>query len=368
MLCRGGGHIPDRTFWSSPLAIRKSDRKTRPVTLKDVALRTDVHMSTVSRALNPRTRHLVAKDVTDKILAAAEALGYRLNLNASGLRSRHSKTIGVILPDVAQAVFPEMVLAIETALAMRGYSILVAHAETDYPRHRLIVEQLASHLIDGLIMTTARRHDPVIEYCIENDLPIVTIQRLEPNFPSVVNNDRQSGRLAVDHLLSLGHRRIAHIGGPPKADIGRLRREGFEEALQRAGLEPAAIEHSLRYTREEGYRCTAAVFEKEPDLTAIVTASDALAIGSLDYMKRHGIDCPGAVSITGHNNAPLVDAINPPLTTIAVDFSGLGRRAAELILRQIDRPELKPEQVVLEPKLIVRASTSAARGGARHAS
>jgi len=325
-------------------------------------------MSTVSRALNPRTRHLVAKDVTDKILAAAEALGYRLNLNASGLRSRYSKTIGVILPDVAQAVFPEMILAIETALATRGYSILVAHAETDYPRHRLIVEQLASHLIDGLIMTTARRHDPVIEYCIENDLPMVAVQRLEPNFPSVVNDDRQSGRLAVEHLVSLGHRRIAHVGGPLKSDIGRLRRAGFEEALQRAGLEPAAIEHGLRYTREEGWRCTAAVFEKAPDLTAIVAGADALAIGALEYLAQHGIACPGDVSITGHNNQPLVDAIDPPLTTIAVDFPGLGAHAAELILRRIENAASQPEEIVLEPKLIVRGSTSAVRGGSRHAS
>ncbi len=351
-----------RTFWSRALPIRKSDRKKLPVTLKDVALRTEVHMSTVSRALNPRTRHLVAKDVTDKILQVAEELGYRLNLNASGLRSRHSMTIGVILPDVAQAVFPETILAIETVLAARGYSLLVAHAETDYPRHRLIVEQLASHLIDGLIMTTARRHDPVIEYCIENDLPMVTIHRHEPNFPSVVNDDRQSTRLAVEHLLSLGHRRIAHVAGPPSADTGRLRRAGFVEALERAGLEPAAIEHSLRYTREEGSRCASAVFEKAPDLTAIVTASDALAIGCLDYMARHGIDCPGDVSITGHNNAPLVDAIDPPLTTVAIDLPGLGARAAELMLRRIDNPGAPPEQIVLEPRLIVRMSTISLHG------
>ena len=351
--------------WSeaSEASIRKSDPKKLPVTLKDVALRTEVHMSTVSRALNPRTRHLVAKEVTEKILQAADELGYRLNLNASGLRSRHSMTIGVILPDVAQAVFPETILAIETVLAARGYSVLVAHAESDYPRHRLIVEQLASHLIDGLIMTTARRHDPVIDYCLENSLPMVTVHRREPNFSSVVNDDKQSMHLAVEHLLSLGHRRIAHVGGPPRADTGRLRREGFVEALARAGLEPAAIEHSLAYTRSEGVRCATAVFEQAPDLTALVSASDSLAIGCLDYMARHGIDCPGAVSITGHNNAPLVDAIDPPLTTVAMDLPGLGARAAELMLRQIDKPGAPPEQIVLEPRLIVRASAAPVLAG-----
>jgi LacI family transcriptional regulator len=342
---------------NKPLSTTKSERRKLPVTLKDVALRTDVHMSTVSRALNPRTRHLVAKELTEKILRVAEELGYRLNLNASGLRSRHSMTIGVILPDVAQAVFPETILAIETVLAARGYSVLVAHAETDYPRHRLIVEQLASHLIDGLIMTTARRHDPVIEYCIENDLPMVTVHRHEPNFSSVMNDDRQSMHLAVQHLLALGHRRIAHVGGSPLSDSGRLRREGFEETLREAGLRPAAIEHSQRYTREEGLRCATAIFEKAPDLTALVSASDSLAIGCLDYMAKHGIDCPGQVSITGHNNAPLVDAIDPPLTTVAVDLAGLGTHAAELMLRQIDDRSSPAEQIILEPKLVVRAST-----------
>lgn len=317
-------------------------------------------MSTVSRALNPRTRHLVAKELSEKILRVAEDLGYRLNLNASGLRSRHSMAIGVILPDIAQAVFPETVLAIEKVLAARGYSILVAHAETDYPRHRLIVEQLASHLIDGLIVTTARRHGPVIDYCIEHNLPMVSIHRHEPNFSVVMNDDRRSMVLAVRHLLALGHRRIAHVGGPLAADSGRLRRDGFEQALREAGLNSVAIEHSQRYTREEGFRCASAIFERAPDLTALVTASDSLAIGCLDYMAKRGIDCPGAVSMTGHNNAPLVDAVDPPLTTIAVDLVGLGARAAELMLRRIDAPDGPAEEVILEPKLVVRASTALA--------
>ena len=189
---------------------------------------------------------------------------------------------------------------------------------------------------------------------------MVTIHRREPKFPSVVNDDKESMHLAVEHLLSLGHRRIAHVGGPPSADTGRHRREGFVEALKRAGLEPAAIEHSQAYTRSEGLRCAAAVFERAPDLTALVTASDALAIGCLDYMKHHGIDCPGSVSITGHNNAQLVDAIDPPLTTVAVDLSGLGTHAVELMLHHIDNPGAAPEQIVLEPRLIVRASTAQA--------
>jgi LacI family transcriptional regulator len=341
---------------------RTSDIEQR-ATLKDIAERVGVHVSTVSRALNTETRSLVADELVQRILEAAEDLNYKPNRVALALRTRASMTVGVILPDIANATFPVLVHAIEATLATRKYSTLVAHAETGYPRKDTpLVDQLAARHIDGVILTTARRHHGIVDYCLKSRVPLVMVSRTEedPRVSAVINDDIASMALAVRHVVELGHRRIAHLAGPADMSTGAARREGFIAAMREHKLEPSAIVRTKLYTREEGVLGAQEIFTIAPDTTAVITANDFLAVGCLDVIKASGRRCPDDVSVVGHNDMPLVDMIDPPLTTVRINYRQMGTEAALLMLRRLEDPTADAVMMTLRPKLVIRGSTGPA--------
>lgn len=339
---------------------RESRGTEQRATLKHIAEQVGVHVSTVSRALNAATRDLVARDLVERITATAKALDYRPSRLSMGLRTRVSMTVGVVLPDISNATFPVLVQAIEATLATRNYSTLVAHAETDYPRKTTLIEQMAARQIDGMILTTARRHHGLIDFCLASGVPLVMVSRTEPDarVSSVINDDIASMSLAVRHAVELGHRRIAHLGGPADMSTGALRREGFIAAMREHGLTPSAMVRCKVYTRDEGVNGSQEIFALAPDTTAIVAANDLLAIGCLDVIKASGRRCPDDVSVIGHNDMPLVDMIDPPLTTVRINFRQMGTEAAALMLRRLEDPTSDAVMMTLRPKLIVRGSTA----------
>ncbi len=339
---------------------RESRVHEQRATLKDIAEQVGVHVSTVSRALNPATRDLVARELVDRITEAAKALDYRPNRLTMGLRTRVSMTVGVVLPDISNATFPVLVQAIEATLATRHYSTLVAHAESDYPRKTTLIEQMSARQIDGMILTTARRYHGLIDFCLESGVPLVMVSRTEqdPRISSVINDDFASMAAAVRHAVELGHRRIAHLGGPADMSTGALRREGFFAAMRDHDLTPSAMVRCKVYTRDEGVTGTQEIFSIAPDTTAIIAANDLLAIGCLDVIKASGRRCPDDVSVIGHNDMPLVDMIDPPLTTVRINFRQMGTEAASLMLRRLEDPASDAVMMTLRPKLIVRGSTA----------
>jgi LacI family transcriptional regulator len=329
-------------------------------TLKHIADHVGVHVSTVSRALNPATQDLVARELVERIAEAAKLLDYRPNRMALGLRTRVSMTVGVVLPDISNATFPVLVQAIEATLATKQYSTLVAHAETDYPRKTTLIEQMAARQIDGMILTTARRHHALVDFCLETGVPLVMVSRTEqdPRVSSVINDDIASMSLAVRHVVELGHRRIAHLGGPADMSTGQMRRDGFIAAMREHKLEPSAMVRCRVYTRDEGVTGAREIFSIAPDTTAVVAANDLLAIGCLDVLKASGKRCPEDVSVIGHNDMPLVDLIAPPLTTVRINYKQMGSEAASLMLRRLEDPSADAVMLTLRPKLVVRGSTA----------
>jgi LacI family transcriptional regulator len=174
-----------------------------------------------------------------------------------------------------------------------------------------------------------------------------------------VSDDEKGMALAVDHLVAIGHRAIAHIAGPSSTSTGLLRREGFLKAMSRHGLKGLVQEASL-YSRGAGDDATAALLGLQPDISAIVAANDLLALGALNTARREGRNCPKDISIVGHNDMPLMDVVSPPLTTIRIEHREMGRKAAELLIENIEGGAGAPRQIVLTPELVVRQSTSPA--------
>lgn len=347
-----GGAVPPRKASASHSEAR--------ATLKDVAADVGVHASTISRALNPETRDLVAEPLATRIVEAAQRLGYRPNRMAAGLRTKTSMTVMLVLSDIANATFPVLVHAIEKTLAKANYSLLVAHAETGYPHKSPLIDQLATRQIDGLIITTSRRHSEVIDFCLNADIPLVSVNRPETDsrISSVLNDDYAGSALAVDHVVELGHHRIGHVAGPHDMYSARARRESFENAMRGHKLEPAGIVRAKAYLREEGREAALSLLRSAPDITAIVTSNDFLAVGCLDAFRILGKRCPEDISVVGHNDMPLVDLISPGLTTVRVNNKQIGEEAAELMLRLLADPSGDPVTLTMRPKLIVRGSTA----------
>lgn len=342
----------------------KQGPPSRP-TIKDVASRCGVHPSTVSRALSPAMSHLVAPDVAKRIRAAAAALGYQPNVTAAGLRTGRSGLIGVLTPDIADPGFPPVLSGITETLGAEGYATIVVDVGTDRSRQQELVDKLIARGVDGLVLATVALNDPVVGHCIAASVPVVLVNRTDAGrrLPAVVTDDEAGMRLAVEHLVGLGHVRIGHIAGPQDVSTGALRRTGFKAAATHAGL-PAQnimIEMARAYTREAGRLAALRLLDRKTAPTAIVAANDQLALGIYDALHERDLHCPSDVSVVGHNDMPYVDMLAPPLTTVRIRQRELGCSAASILLETIAAPRKRKQRKVFDPELVLRGS--AARPG-----
>jgi LacI family transcriptional regulator len=306
-------------------------------------------------------RYLVADSVVARVQEVAVRLGYRPNAVAMSLRTGRSRLVGALVPGIANPVFAPILAGAAETLSSAGYALMVADPGDDPSRAVEFVEGLAARSVDGLLLATASLHDdPALAACHARGIPAVLVNRGSEGMSSVVSDDRGGMALAVAHLLHLGHRRIAHVAGPAQLSTGLLRGEGFAQALRAHGMEPDPSwqEITSAYTREEGERATLRLIERHPELTALACANDLLALGAYDACRRVGRRVPGDVSVTGHNDMPLVDLIEPPLTTVRILHGEMGRRAAALLLNKISHGG-EASAVVLQSELVVRASTAA---------
>jgi LacI family transcriptional regulator len=331
------------------------------VTLRDVARQAGVHPATASRALNPGTRLLVSEDTASRVLAAAAELGYRPNAVARSLRTRRSHTVGVLIPDLNNPLFPPIVRGLEDRLDADGYVALIGNTDGDDARERRIFEQMRARHVDGYVVATAHLSNPLLDEAIWSGLPVVLMNRTagEHSFPSVtVDNDR-GVRMAVGYLSSLGHRAIACIAGPQDVSTGLARFHGFQAAMAGAGLPvpPTRVAFARSFSIEEGYRCARELLAAG-DCTAIAAGNDMLAIGCYRALDDAELSCPADISVVGFNDMPFIDMLRPPLTTVAFSHYQLGTEAAQLLLDRLNGDGEVGKMLYLAPELIVRGSAA----------
>jgi LacI family transcriptional regulator len=333
------------------------------INIKDVAARANVHPSTVSRVLNPSTRSMVSADVADRVTRIADEMGYARSPLASGLRTGKSYTIGVIIPDLSNPVFPPVVRGIERTLATEGYIAILADSDNNPKSERAIFDSMKSRRIDGLIMATAHVEEPIVSACIEEQMPVVLVNRTTDahDVTAVVNNDALGIQLAVSHLTGLGHRRIAFLGGPEGTSTGRDRRQAFEKQGQYDlfEMDRDLMTSCTAFTEIAGRDGMLRILHSGRNFSAVVAANDMLALGCYDALHERGLSCPDDISVTGFNDMPFVDRFSPPLTTLHIPHDELGVQAASLLLDEIRDPEFRARKVRLDPTLVVRGSTRA---------
>jgi LacI family transcriptional regulator, galactose operon repressor len=331
-------------------------------TLRDVAQMAGVHPATASRALNPQTRPLVNADTARKVLRAAESIGYQPNPIARSLKTARTSTVGVVIPDLTNPLFPPIVRGIEDVLTRVGYSAWIVNTDNDPVREQTHVESLRSRQVEGLIIATARREHPLLVRLHRMGVRMVLVNRRVDGLelPSVNADDDAGIGMAVTHLAALGHTRIAHLAGPQQTSTGVSRARAFRHAVRDLGLDddPALIVECGYWSETEGAQALRRMLDAGTTCTAIVAGNDLIALGCYDVFAERGMRCPDDMSVVGFNDMPFLDKMNPPLTTVSIPHYELGSEAGRLLLDTIDDPERLPRSVLLTPSLVVRASTA----------
>lgn len=338
----------------------------RRTTLKDVADEVGVHVSTVSRALNPATRHFIRPEVADRVLEASARLNYRPNAAAYSLRTNRTRIVGIVIPDIANPVFPPIIRGIEEVLSQQGYMAILVNSEPRSPQHAPVVSALAARGVDGLIVASLERNDKTLRSVVDEGLAVVTVNRRAEgtDIPSVTNDDDMGMRLILEHLRTLGHQRVVNIAGPQNISTGKFRYDAFERhrAALAFDMSPDLVVFADALNETQGEKCAAAALDSAGHFTAIVAANDLLAVGAISLLRQRGIPCPDSISVTGFNDMPMVDRLEPALTTVRVQQSEVGRRAGRLLLDLLEgnAPKGRESHVVMPVELVVRASTAAA--------
>lgn len=331
----------------------------RAPTLTDVARLAGVSTMTVSRVINGHAK--VAADTRERVLAAMASLDYRPNMLARGLASGRSHSIGVLTVDTTLYGPRAALRGIEVAARDRGYSVTIAHL-TDSDRTAVAqgANLLRSRSSDGVILL-----QPLISEAPPNggpsDLPpMVAIHAGTPgNYPVVSVDQAQGARLATEHLLSLGHRMVWHIAGPENWYESRERVRGWRDSLADSGIQAPPVVRG-DWSAASGYAAARQLLA-EPQVTAIFVANDSMALGTLHAMYELGLRCPEDVSLVGFDDYPEAEFFSPGLTTIRQDFDEIGRLSVGLLLDLIESGSASTQHLLLEPELVLRASTAAPR-------
>jgi LacI family transcriptional regulator len=342
----------------------------RAVTLRDVALAAGVHPSTVSRSLDPGQSARVNEATRERVLEVARALEYEPDLVAKSLRNQRTNTVGVVVPDFGNPLYAGMIRGLNRALERQGYASVMSETTDDSGRLEHTLNLFTRRRVDAVVVASAREHDrPVLRQFARQGVPLVMAIRWIKgvNVPIVANDDRYGGALAAAHLIELGHRRLAQLHGPADIETFVERGTGFSDTVARAGLdEPMRPASATGPTVAEGRRLMALLLRsaKEPP-TAVFAHNDLMAIGAFEALQEAGLSCPGDVSVIGYNDIPLVEHLDPPLSTISMPVTEVGRVAAETALTLVDGgPTTRLDAAVsinLRPTLVPRRSTAARR-------
>ncbi|MFI5695485.1 LacI family DNA-binding transcriptional regulator [Kribbella sp. NPDC051586] len=330
----------------------------RAPSMTDVAAAAGVSHQTVSRVLNGS--ELVRADTRARVLAAIAELGYRRNNAARLLVTNRSHRIGMISAHLVLHGPSMIAVAVQDAGHKAGYDVsLVAVQDFSPESLRAAVDRLLDEAVEAIVVAVAHREALEQAISVEVPVPMVVVQGVSEGQRMAVGIDQEVGaRLAVEHLLDLGHRHVAHIAGPLEWVEARQRRAGWQHAHEQRHVLPGP-ELFGDWSPRSGYEAGLRIAE-DPDVTAVFAGNDAMAIGLVYALHEKGRDIPGEISVVGFDNVPEASYLWPALTTVDQEFSVLGRRAVELTLRAL-AGEVEPSTHLIPPALVIRDSTAGPR-------
>jgi DNA-binding LacI/PurR family transcriptional regulator len=320
------------------------------VTIRDVARKCGVSVATVSRVINESD--LVNEDTKKKVKEVIEQLGFMPNTTARRLSTRSSNMIGVMVPNISNPFFGELIQGIEERASEAGYDIIIS----SYKRENLYddVVALRSRDIEGLIMSVVTSDDRALDYLYENGCPFVLTGPINYSRPVnyVTVDNKEGGKIAVEHLIKLGHRKIGYIQGNPESYINFLRLEGYKKALF-----SHKIELNAQYVFSEDLKETLdKILKMKERPTAIFAFNDDTALCLMEGLARNGLNVPQDIALVGFDSVKMSSFYSIELTTVDNRQFEFGRQAVDLLIQSINGDKNKTQQIIKTPQLIIRKS------------
>lgn len=327
------------------------------ITLKMVAERAGVSVNTASRAINNKSD--INEETKKRVLKVAQELGYVQNATAVALRTKKTRTLGVVIADNRNPFYAEVLNGIEEAAREKNYHIILANTQRDYQKEEEAINLLLAKRVDGLLITPVQDRNDDIKKLIEANIPFVIVGR---DFESievdaVYNDEVKGGFFATEYLIKKGHKRIAFINGFLHKSPAQGRLEGYKKALKEHGI---PFDDSLVSVGDidvkDGYERTKQLLEKGLNFTAIFAYNDMMAFGAMRAIKEKGLRIPEDIGLVGYDDIPFSSLISPSLTTIKLKKQELGAESVKLLLSRINGSREKMKKIMLNVELIVRGT------------
>jgi LacI family transcriptional regulator len=332
-------------------------RSHRPARLEDVAEAAGVHLSTVSRVLNRRGTEAISPQTQLRIEDAARRLRYRPNAMARGLKLASAGALGLLVPSLRNPVYSAIIRGAFDRAWERSFVVLLAEdigASRAQEAYERLVEQ---GRIDGLLIASARPGSPLFDHLAENPIPCVFVNRRHlGSGRNAVMREEDAGRLAAEHLLELGHTRLAHIAGPLDVDTARRRAGGFTETVRAAGRRPSLV--SVPFDERGGMAAMKQLLDRRTPPTGVFASNINQSVGAIAGARMMGRSIPADLSLVGYDEDPLCECLEVPLTAIRMPLSELGQVAVDALIDQVKGEPPRDITVETAPELIVRGSTA----------
>lgn len=339
-----------------------------PITQKDIAEKLGVSVATVSRALGGYSD--IAQDTQERVKKTAREMGYHPNIAARRLQKQQTDTIGYIIPThgprFSDPFFTELLTGIGNEAAEQDYDLLVSTRAPGNGEMEIYQRMVREQRVDGLLIVRTRRNDQRIHYLLEEKFPFVAFGRSDTSveYP-YLDVDSQLGIYQItQHLVGLGHSKLAYISAPETLQFAQHRLAGYKQAL---------IENNIPYnnklifygelTESSGYTLGREILTKHENVTAIIASNDLMALGTMNAVRELGYEIGEDIAITGFDDVPLASHAHPPLTTVGQPIYDIGRQVCRMLIQTINNEPLENDRVLLKPKLIIRASSKNNTGG-----
>jgi LacI family transcriptional regulator len=335
----------------------------REVTIKEVAARAGVSVATVSRVVN--NKGPVARETWQRVIDACQALRYMPHGAARSLSIRRTNTVEVLLPDLYGEFFSEVIRGIDLAARRRGYLLLVSGSHSDWGEMAAVLQAVRGR-VDGLLVMSPDLEARSLRAHLPAGVPVVLLNCADDSGGYSITIDNHGGaQVMVRHLFSTGRKNIAFIAGPERNVDAAERLRGFREAMEAA---PGTSVRELPgdFSEAAGYSAIREILESSDRPDAVFAANDSMAIGALCALQEAGLRVPADVAVVGFDDIPIARFVSPPLTTVSVSISELGRRAFELLLEAVENPSAPGRIEAVPTRLVVRESCGSAPGPDRN--
>ncbi len=327
------------------------------VTLQDIAKKAGLSKTTISRALNDKPD--VSPETKDRILRIAKDLGYTPNLLAKSLRSRKSKTMGIIIADISNPFFASVAKVVEDAARKKGYSIILCNTDEEYEEEQEAIQTLLEKRVDGILIAPVQTKDQNIVELKRRKIPFVLLGRhfdiLEADY--VITDDIQGAFSATKYLIKKGHKKILFVNGPLHISSAKERLAGYKRAFLENGIRyEDKLVRSGAVRMEDGYRIMKEILDNKDNITAVFAYSDLVAFGAMKALREANLKIPEQIAVVGYDDIEFASSLEIPLTTVCIPKRQLGKEAVRVLDDKIKERSKGTQRITLKTELIIRKS------------